>query len=34
MELELPAEIKVAASDALVDGIEGLLGRGSVRFAA
>ena len=34
VELELPAEIKVAASDALVDGIEGLFGRGSVRFAA
>ncbi|MFO0725227.1 MAG: DNA polymerase III subunit alpha [Myxococcota bacterium] len=34
VELELPDEVRVQASDALVDGIESLFGRGSVRFAA
>jgi DNA polymerase-3 subunit alpha len=33
VELELPEGLRIAATDAMVDAVEGLFGRGAVRFA-
>jgi len=32
VEMELPDTLKLAASDAVIDGVEALFGRGCVRF--